>query len=50
MRIAFEITMLILSIFFYLTALGTKIEQQGYLCITGGTVVAVLLLTALRIL
>lgn len=50
MRIAFEITMLILSIFFYLTALGTKTEQQGYLCITGGTVAAVLLLIALRIL
>lgn len=50
MKIAFEITMLILSMFFYLMALGTKTEQQGYLHIIGGTIAAVLLLIALRLL
>jgi hypothetical protein len=50
MTIAFEITMLISSIFFYLMALGTKTEKQGYLCVTGGTVAAVLLLVALKML
>lgn len=50
MKIAFEIIMLILTVFFYLTALGTKTEQQGYLHITGGTVTALLLLVALKTL
>lgn len=50
MKIAFEITMLALSIFFYLTALGAKTEKQGYLCITGGTIAATLLLVALKML
>lgn len=50
MKIAFEITMLILSIFFYITALGTKTEQQSYSHIMGGTIAAVLLLVALKML
>lgn len=50
MKLALEICMLIISVIFYISALGAKTEKQGYFYLTGGTVAAVLLLVALRIL
>lgn len=50
MKLALEICMLIVSVIFYITALGSKTDKQGYFYLAGGTITAVLLLVALSLL
>ena len=50
MILAMRITLLVFMVLFFLSALGTKSEQRGYLEILGGTVTAVLLFLSYKIL
>lgn len=50
MIIATKIVLLVFCALFFLSALGAKEEKHSYFLLTGGTIAAVLLLLAMRLL